>query len=146
MIKDSECSHSVVLLCPSARHSWALQHIVVSSLFLQQPHQVTKAEQFRGVQLCQDCGCSLFPMPAPDCALLLFLHHLWSSLLPHESKPKHSFQEVPWAWRARRAWKVQEWVARWEWEDNKRTRGNASPGAAWLMGSLSYAPKKPIHS
>lgn len=36
-----------------------------------------------------------------------------------------------------------EWRARWEWEGNKR-RGSVSPGAAWLMDSLSCPPKKPL--
>lgn len=77
------------------------------------------------------CPSRAFPAPALE-------------LIGSLTKAKHNFQEVPWAWRVRRAWKVQEWVARWEWEGNKRTRGDASPGAAWLMGSLSCIPKKPI--
>lgn len=91
------------------------------SLFL----QVMEAEQFRGAQLCQGCACSwLCASPASPAPALEFVV---DSLMSQDN-----FQEVPWALRARRAWEVQEWVARWEWEGNKRTRSNSSPGADGL--------------
>lgn len=59
------------------------QPVVVWSLFLQQSHQVMKAEQFRGVFSCARTVTAPCSLCLHLTALLpLFLHLLWSSLTP----------------------------------------------------------------
>lgn len=120
----------------------------VWSLFLQQSHQVIKAEQFRGAQLCQDCDCSLLPMPAPGCSSPAFLapapelidSQLDSLKSQNQSTIFRRFRELGEPGRFSRCWLDGNGKA------TREQGAMSTPGQPGWWVPWAVPPEKPLHS
>lgn len=143
--KTKECRQAV-LFCPSVLlYLWPLQHVAVVKMWLLEAcfHSSfpgPSGQRNLGVFSCARTvrtPCS--PCLTPGYALLLFSPQLWCSLAPswapsasqNQSTVSWRFCELNWLPREPgEPGKVQEGVAGWEWEGDRRVKDSASPGAA----------------